>query len=1243
MKRLKYILVVVGFMSLAPKGAEAQIDTTFWFAAPWVTPDHWWLDPVAFHVSAFNQATTVRIQQPASTYDTTFVVAANGEFTKYVDFMLNLVESKPADAVLNTGFKITSDFPITVVYDIITRPTQHYNPETYSLKGQNGMGYEFVTPFQTRWNNQTLTGDLDGLNGITQPYQQFSVVATEDNTLIYITPRCDVVGGHPANVTYAVLLPVAGNVYTCQNVVQNTSTLGNNMAGSVVVSDKPVSVSVSDDSVNPSGGGSCYDLMGDQIVPTDVIGKEYIVNKGFLNAGSDESLFVLASENFTTVTIDNGLGTTTTILNQGDTYSYSVTEPLTYINADKNVYLLHMSGYGCELGEAILPPLNCAGSDQVSFSRNNPQSFLLDIICPLGAESSFVLNGNAALVTGPMFNPVPGTGGQWLGTQISFNTADVPVGAASLITNSTDLFSLGIINGGSSTGCLYHYMSSFLRRVYTKAGNDTTLCNGEPLVDLNGSVTGGTTTGVWSVLNGSGTLNSPTNLVTDYVPSASDYAQGTLTFVLSSTGNCEPVTDTVVVNYIQSPSVDAGPDDSYCDNNVPPILINGALAFAAGSMWSGGNGGAFGNVGNLSTTYTPSPADIAADSVILYFTSAGSFFACPNDEDTLVIFFTDPPLVQAGPSVTICSSAADFALAGTVTGVSTTGAWTSSGSGAFSPSQTDLNADYLISGGDTAVGSITMVLTSTNNNNCVAVQDSFTVTFLDQPRVNILTDDSICSNLATINLDGTVSSGFSVTWSSSGAGLIVSPGVLSTFYNLSPIDTINGFIDIFLSTTGGICPVEQDSVRIIFIDPPRVDAGGDQSFCSNEPIQLNGSIAGTSPAGTWTSTGTGSFVPSPDLLQTIYFPSAADVGNGTVNLILTSTNNFGCIPDADTMLVTFIDPPVANFAFNDACAGSNTIFTDQSTATGGTVNTWVYDFGDQSSSIASDPQHNYPDPGTYSVILITGSSNGCFDTIMQTITVNPVPIADFNNGLACVGEPTQLTDVSFISSGTLVSWDWDFDNAAGVSTDQNPTHVFSGSGSFPVTLTVTSDLGCIATISQNISVLAGPTAAFSMAPSPAIALEDVFFTDESTGAQIIGWFWDFGDESGGNLQNEIHDYADGGDYAVILTVTDANGCSSDATEIISVALLPVLPTAFTPNGSGDNDMLLIRGGPFVSVDFNIYNNWGELIFSSDDVDVGWDGTFQGTDAPIGVYTWTFQVGIAGGRVVSKSGDVTLMR
>jgi gliding motility-associated-like protein len=1240
MKVLKYILITFVFLLSFSNKAKAQIDTVFWFAASWVTPDHADNKPMAFHFSTFNNPTTIRLHQPASTYDTTFVVPANSLFTKYVTHILSQVESKPADdPTLTTGFKITSDFPIVVVYDFLSSGN---NPETYSLKGQNGMGVEFITPFQTLWNNKTLGSDNNGDGVVTQPKQQFSVVASEPNTTIYITPRCNVVG-HPANITYSVLLPFAGSVYTCENIVQNTSVSGNSLAGSIVVSDKKVSITTSDDSVNPSGGGGCYDLLGDQIVPVDVLGIEYNVNKGFLNAGSDESAFIVATQNFTTLTINDGTGVTTAIINQGDTYQYSITQQLTNIKADKNVTVLHMSGYGCELGSAILPPVNCAGSNQVSFPRTNSLSFLLDIICPTGAEGNFIVNGDPTIVQASDFSVIPGTGGAFLGAQVSVPTSVIAVGSSNIISNSSDLFSLGIINGNAGGGCLYHYLSTFLRRVTVNAGVDTTVCTATTQIDLNGTVEGGVTTGIWSVLNGTGTLNTPTNLVTTYDIVQSDYAQSFLTFVLQSTGNCDPVTDTLKISFAQSPEVTANTVSTYCKNNIAAIPISGTMQYAVGTQWSGGNGGAFGNPGDINTTYIPSPSDLANDSVVLYLTSVGSLFSCPDNLDSTVIHFTNPPNVVAGADQVICTNQFTVNLNGVVSGASTTGIWSTAGSGSFSPTQTDLNADYLVSAADQSTGNFYLYLSSTNNGNCLAVTDSLELLILPEPTATITTQDSLCANIWTLPLTGTVTGGFSTVWTVNGGGTVVAPNSLNTSYSIVPTDTIGGFLDIILETTGGICPTQQDSIRLHFVAPPIVDAGVDQSFCANELVQLTGGLSGTANSATWTSTGTGSFTPNNTSLNSFYQGSALDITNGSVQLILTSSADFGCNADDDTITITYLQIPSANFSYNSACEGSQTNFTDLSTSPSGqTLNTWTYYFGDGGNSIAQNPIHTYTGAGNYNVIQIVEASNGCADTITKSVNVNPTPSVIFSNSNACQGNEVFFIDNSFISSGAFNSWSWDFDNGNGTSTIQNPSYTFDNAGNADVTLTVVSDSNCVASLTKIIDVLEGPNADFSFSPTSAFTLEDVFFTDQSTNGPIDLWLWEFGDGNGETSQNPVHQFADGGTYYVTLTVTDTSGCVNSTNKEILVGLPPALPSAFTPNGDGENDVFIIRGGPFDEVNFKVYNNWGQLIFTSTDVNVGWDGTYNGEDAPLGVYTWTFTV-VVNETIITKEGDVTLMR
>src|SRR5690606_34509699 len=119
---------------------------------------------------------------------------------------------------------------------------------------------------------------------------------------------------------------------------------------------------------------------------------------------------------------------------------------------------------------------------------------------------------------------------------------------------------------------------------------------------------------------------------------------------------------------------------------------------------------------------------------------------------------------------------------------------------------------------------------------------------------------------------------------------------LSTSYTVTNVDTTAGYVDVFLTTTG-VCNDIQDSVRIIFVNPPVVFAGLNQAFCANEPIQLAGTISGPNPSGLWSTLGSGTFNPGNAFLQTLYFPSAADVANGSVNLILAANNTFGCTSD----------------------------------------------------------------------------------------------------------------------------------------------------------------------------------------------------------------------------------------------------------------------------------------------------------------------------------------------------------
>src|ERR1035437_3481928 len=145
MKRMKKITGILILFLLKASISVAQIDTAFWFAAPWVTPNHDQSGPIFLRLASFSNTTTVRVYQPAGAYTTTLTIAPNSLFNLDLTADTSIIQNSPANTILPNGLKISSDFPITAVYEVVTK--NNLNPETYSLKGQNGLGLEFVTPF----------------------------------------------------------------------------------------------------------------------------------------------------------------------------------------------------------------------------------------------------------------------------------------------------------------------------------------------------------------------------------------------------------------------------------------------------------------------------------------------------------------------------------------------------------------------------------------------------------------------------------------------------------------------------------------------------------------------------------------------------------------------------------------------------------------------------------------------------------------------------------------------------------------------------------------------------------------------------------------------------------------------------------------------------------------------------------------------------------------------------------------
>lgn len=1287
-KKNKIVLLLL-FFAIKISTSFAQVDTVFWFAAPWVTPDHHWRDEIKLHVSTFAvPSTTVRVWQPAAIapnqYDTTFTVPANStfNFTFLHDRLASptntgydSLETRPANQVVPYGLKIMSSSNITVVYDEITRAPDFLNPETFSLKGQNALGTEFICPFQTKWRNQTLGSDINGDGVITQPKQQINVVATMSNTVIWITPKCPVVG-HPANVTYSVLLVHPGDAYTVENLSQATTTPGQNLSGTIIVSNHPIAVTVADDSV--SGVTGCYDLMGDQIVPVDIVGKDYIVVKGAMNAPEPEGAFIVGTENFTHVTINDGV-ITNTLINKGDTYHYKTTNLLTSVTTDKNVYVLQATGFGCELGEAILPPLSCAGSSLVAFSRNNDQPFRLNILCKSGAENTFTLNGSPTAIPGSSFFPVPGTGGLYMGAQIPYSITDIPVGSYT-VGNSTDVFALGIFNGNTTTGGLYHYMSSFLRKTTATTGTITPVCaSPQASVALTGTISGAAITGVWSVGSATavplpGPYTSSVNVIAiNYNLTSADTLQDTLYFYLRSTGACKTETAVLKVKVNQRPKVFLGSASNItmCKNNVLPVSLTGNVSNALGAIWVGGNGGVFGPQGTA-TTYTPSQADLVANTITLSLVSQGPQPGCANSSKSLTVTFTDPPIVNVGPVPFVCTNSSTMQLGGYITGITNAGVWSTSGTGLFFPNNASPTATYQLSASDVTQAQLTFTLTSiynsTNNpGGCQAESDVLILNVTPKPLVTVPANFSVCASDLSVSLNGNVSGSASQgVWSTTvGTGGFTQLPPAGATYTLSQNDTLTGYVVFDLTSTGGMCPEETSSFTVsIEKTIYAIISTTTPIVCDNARIFLSGGFSGPISTYTWLTSGTGSFTPNNTVLNPQYHPSPSDIIN-SVTLTLDFINPSGCGAKADIFVPTFAHAPQALFATVPAtpCLGANILLSNTSNNNGTYDMAYNWDFGTNSPtgiSSYSSPVTSYSNSGYYvATLTVTGTSSlvsagtvytvSCPDVVTNTIEIFPLPVPDFSITNACQNLPTKFTNLSYSPLGTarIDTLFWTFGAGASFTlAPPTPTigYTYSVSSSNEARLEVSTANGCRAVIRKIININPQPKAEFGMTNNPSVVEEPVYFSDFTTPkGNIVQWEWEFGDYGASRDSTPVHNYQDAGIYTITLTVTDNNGCRDTLSKNIEVTLLPQVPTAFTPNNDGNNDLLFVKGGPFAVLTFKVYNSWGEMVFETRDQTLGWDGKKNGIDQPVGVYIWTLVVDMYNNRQVKKNGDITLIR
>lgn len=201
--------------------------------------------------------------------------------------------------------------------------------------------------------------------------------------------------------------------------------------------------------------------------------------------------------------------------------------------------------------------------------------------------------------------------------------------------------------------------------------------------------------------------------------------------------------------------------------------------------------------------------------------------------------------------------------------------------------------------------------------------------------------------------------------------------------------------------------------------------------------------------------------------STVINPSYVFSGDGTYNVKLIATSAFGCDDTTNSSVAVNVVPQVA-IAIVDTCMQSEVQFESTVSDTIlGTSYSWT--FGDGNTSNQIEPSHEYLTDGGFTVDLSVTSGNGCMNNASTGATIHPTPIAAFSYTDDCTDSLVQFTDGSMISSGSIIAFEWDFDDG-NMATLQDPLNSFSVDGAYGVELVVESNQGCTDTLVQSISI-----------------------------------------------------------------------------------------------------------------------------------------------------------------------------
>ena len=702
-------------------------------------------------------------------------------------------------------------------------------------------------------------------------------------------------------------------------------------------------------------------------------------------------------------------------------------------------------------------------------------------------------------------------------------------------------------------------------------------------------------------------------------------AGGTYTCVVTNTTTgCSSTVTTVVPTNTTPVSVSIAPSNTITCS-VPSVTLN--VSPNGGSYtytWTGS--------GIVAGANTDSPEVNQGGSYSVIITDPVN--GCTGTNSVTVPSNTVSPTLTVSPSsfTTSCASPT-VQLTANASDPSVTYTWTAPSTGLI---VSGVNSQSPIVNG---YGEFTVAVTSTVSGCSSILSSSSTATVVPDANTPVI---SISPNSLTITCTNTIVT-TAVTSTNTTLSYSWNPSPVSGGAN--PTFDTPGAYDVTVTASNGCSTFGNVSVGIDNTPPSITLTSGANDgtiTCGNTSVSVNPTVTPSSGLTyTWTS-GSGTGISTPVNQADATFTEA-----GSYTLAVTNTVT-GCMSvtsgtsNVFTVYTNTVAPGISVTPISSntviGCANTSVTYSANVTASG---NNLAYNW---LPSGVSTVTNNVSSAGVYTLV-VTDAVNSCSASAEYTVTGNTTPpqnvSAGSNVSMACGSSTIDLTGSS---TSTNVAYSWSGPNASSIISGGNTANPTVGEqGTY--TLTVTDNLtGCQSTstvsVSQN-SVSAG----FIADPTSGVAPLTVNFTNQSTGA--TGYSWTFGDTNNNTSSNTdpSHIYQSSGTYTVELIAT-AGPCSDTAYAIIVVedGLSLTVPNVFTPNGDGINDIFMIHATGVKEISLQIFNRWGQKLYSFTGPNAAWDGIDQnGHKATDGTYFFFVKATGFDGKEIEKNGTVNLYR